>query len=101
MHANLVYNIFRLKAATEHILDKTAHSALLAALKHGITANAVQSLSRYCQKSIKGTQGDKLISESRPDVDPEPDDHLGYELGSESMWVSEPDVEPGQNDDVN
>ena len=30
-----------------------------------------------------------------PDVEPEPDDHLGCELGSGLMWVSEPDVEPG------
>ena len=58
------------------------HSAVLDALKHEITVNDVQSLSRYCQKSIQETQGDKLISESGPDVEPEPDDHLVYELGS-------------------
>ena len=81
--------------------DKTAHSALLDALKHEITVNDVQSLSRYRQKSIQEAQGDKLISESGPDVEPEPDDHLGYELGSGSMWVSEPNVEPGRDDDKN
>ena len=53
------------------------------------------------KNSIQETQGDKLISEFGPDVEPEPDDHLGYELRSGSMWVSEPDMEPGQDDDQN
>ena len=53
--------------------DKTAHSALFDALKHEISVNDVQNLSRYCQKSIQETQGDKLISEPRPDVEPEPE----------------------------
>ena len=81
--------------------DKTAHFVLLDALKHEITVNDVQNLSRYCQKSIQETQGDKLISESGPDVEPEPDDHLGFELGSGSIRVSEPDMEPGRDDDQN
>ena len=81
--------------------DKTAHSALLDALKHEISVNDVQSLSRYCQKSIQETQVDKLMSESGPDVEPEPDDHLGYELGSGLIWVFETDVEPGRDGDQN
>ena len=49
---------------------------------HEITVNHVQSLSRYCQISIQETQGDKLISESGPEVEPEPDDHLGQGSGT-------------------
>ena len=58
--------------------DKTAHSALLDALKHEITVDDVQSLSMYCQILIQETLGDKLMK-SGPDVEPEPDDHLGQE----------------------
>ena len=31
-------------------------------------------------------------------MEPEPDDHLGYELGSELIRVSEPNVQPGRDD---
>ena len=85
-HEKWAFCIFRPNGEEKKDTNVTVDSALLDALKHEITVNDVQSLSRYCQKSIQETLGDKLMLESRPDIEAEPDDHLGYELGSGLMW---------------